>query len=57
MYRIRALFEKISSDFRQDVNGLKNVGVTNNMRADNIMGNIEEGIQICNSYLYKMKPL
>lgn len=48
LYKLRYLFEKLEADYSND---------RASDRADKIHKTIKEGIELCNSYLLKMKPL
>jgi hypothetical protein len=51
MYKVRALFEKIDNDFRND--SARNPTLN---RAELIEKSVREGVEICNFYLVKMRP-
>ena len=48
VYKIRALFEKIEIDYSND---------RSSERADKIYKTIKNGVNLCNQYINKMKPL
>lgn len=51
MYKVRALFQKIDNDFRNDATRNPTLN-----RAELIEKSVREGVEICNSYLMKMRP-
>jgi len=55
IYKIRELFAKINSDYKDDVGFLKGGSLV--CRASKIEDSIKKGIIICNEYINKMEPL
>lgn len=51
IYKLRSLFEQIDNDFKNDA--ARNPDLN---RAELIAKSVKEGLELCNSYLYKMKP-
>ena len=52
IYKIRSLFERIDNDFKND-----HPRGTTEGRAELISRSVNDGINICNDYLHKMKPM
>jgi hypothetical protein len=48
VYKLRSLFEKIEGDFAND---------RSDDRATKIFDSVKKGVELCNTYINKMKPL
>jgi len=57
VYELRTLFQRILSDYRDDVGGFLKEGNKHSCRATKIQNSVKRGVEICNSDIMKKEPL